>query len=644
MISLQDVTLQRGPKILLEHASLVIHPGQRVAIIGANGCGKTSLFKLLLAELHVDSGELTIPAAWRIAHMAQEVATAERLAVDYVMDGDHVLRQLEQDMVAAETAGDDNRLAELHGKMDVIAGYDARYRAEQLLHGLGFTQAQTTQPANHFSGGWRIRLNLAQALMCPSDLLLLDEPTNHLDLDATFWLEQWLKNYTGTLVLISHDRDFIDSVASMIVHIEHQKCWAYKGHYSAFEKRRAERLAQQQASYEKQLQRKKEIEGFVNRFRAQATKAKQAQSRLKELQRMEDIAPAHVDSPFHFHFFEAKKCFSALVRLRKANLGYGEASILENVNIELQPGSRIGLLGPNGAGKSTLIKSLTSSLALLSGERICGEHLHIGYFAQHQLEALDVQASALLHIQRLSPQAKEQEIRNFLGGFNFHGDKALEVIEDFSGGEKARLALALIVWQKPNLLLLDEPTNHLDIEMRHALTEAIQGYEGALIVISHDRHLLRNTVDELYLVANGKVEAFDGDLQDYQNWLKNDSKDNKNSGGEVVNRGSVVNDATDKKSSADKKDLRKKNAERRQQLAPITKKIRHIEKSLEKQQAQLTMLDDKLSDSALYEGDKKNDLKRILSEQVDSKKKVDQLEVEWISLNEELEIAERQVD
>ena len=506
MISLTEIELRRGTKVLLNQAQLVIHPGQHIGIIGANGCGKSSLFKLLLGSLSPDAGDLFIPKDWRIAHMAQELASSDKSALEFVLDGDPELRQIERAIEQALAVEDNNRLAVEYEKMDAISGFDARYRAEQLLHGLGFHQTEVNQPVSSFSGGWRIRLNLAQALMRPSDLLLLDEPTNHLDLDATLWLEQWLKAYTGTLLIISHDRDFIDNVAERIVHIERQQTVTYKGNYSSFERVRAERLALQQASFEKQQKRRKDVEAFVARFRYKASKAKQAQSRIKELERMENIAPAHIDSPFYFNFSAPAKAHSALANLSQATLGYGAETVLSQVNIDLQPGSRLGLLGPNGAGKSTLITSLTGDLPLLSGDRVYGDSVKIGYFAQHQLEVLDLQASPLLHLQRISPTATDQEIRNFLGGFNFHNDKALDPIADFSGGEKARLALAIIVWQRPNLLLLDEPTNHLDLEMRHALTMALQTYEGALVVISHDRHLLRNTVDQFFLVAEGRVE------------------------------------------------------------------------------------------------------------------------------------------
>ena len=625
MISMTEIELRRGTKVLLSDAELVIHPGQHIGIIGANGCGKSSLFKLLLGQLAPDAGNLFIPSDWRIAHMAQELASSERSALDYVLDGDPELRRTEAAIEQATDQEDNNRLAAEYEKMDAINGFDAHYRAEQLLHGLGFYQSEINRPVNSFSGGWRIRLNLAQALMSPSDLLMLDEPTNHLDLDATLWLEQWLKAYEGTLLIISHDRDFIDNVVERIVHIERAQSISYKGNYSAFERVRSERLALQQASFEKQQKRRKDVEAFVARFRYKASKAKQAQSRIKELERMENIAPAHIDSPFYFKFPEPKKTYSALVNISQSSLGYGDTEILSQVNFDLQPGTRIGLLGPNGAGKSTLINSLTGDLDLLSGQRVYGENIKIGYFAQHQLEVLDLQASPFLHLQRITPQATDQEIRNFLGGFDFHNDKALDQINDFSGGEKARLALALIVWQKPNLLLLDEPTNHLDLEMRHALTMALQSYDGALVVISHDRHLLRNTVDDFYLVAEGRVTEFDGDLKDYQDWLKNFTREIKQPEPFIT------------ENPIDKKLARQQSAESRKKLAPLNKQIKALEKKIDREQTQLKKIEDQLADPEIYDDSNKETLKQCLSKQAEVKKILVALEENWLETQEQIE-------
>lgn len=633
MITLRNIVLQRGGLCLLDNASLTVYPGRRVGVIGANGSGKSSLFKLLLGELTQDAGELEIPGQWRMAHMAQEVEMTRTTAVDFVMDGDTRLRAVQADIrqteaAAARDEAAQRRLAKRYAELEEIDGYQANHRAERLLHGLGFTQAQVNEPAGNFSGGWRIRLNLARALMCPSDLLLLDEPTNHLDLDATLWLEQWLKVYPGTLLLISHDRDFLDNIVTDIANIEGRQLVSYRGNYSAYERQRAERLAQQQALYEKQQQRIAEINRFVTRFKAKATKARQAQSRVKELARMETIAPAHVDSPFNFTFREADKQSDPLLDLRDAQLGYGNRPVLENVRLRLQPGARIGLLGMNGAGKSTLVKGLVGELPLQAGERICGEHLAIGYFAQHQLEALDLNASALLHIQRLSPAVSEQDIRNFLGGFNFHGDKALEPIRPFSGGEKARLALAIIVWQRPNLLLLDEPTNHLDLEMRYALTVALQAYAGALVMISHDRHLLRNTVDEFYLVANGRVEPFAGTLEDYQAWLKQEAQN------AAADTGPADNDAGTK---IDKKAQRQQAAAQRERIKPLTTKIRALEKDLHGAQTRLREIETALADATIYDAANKTRLQDLLQEQGVLRKTVDDKEEAWLALQEKLE-------
>ncbi|HAX11293.1 MAG TPA: ABC transporter ATP-binding protein, partial [Marinobacter hydrocarbonoclasticus] len=525
MLTITDLSLQRGGVWLLENVNLTVQPGQRVAIVGANGAGKSSLFQLLLGQLAPEQGSVGLPGGCRIAHMAQEVAASSRSARDFVLDGDTELRRMERALAEAEAGGDDHAIARLHGELDIHEAWSAPRRAETLLRGLGFADSDAERPVSAFSGGWRIRLNLAQALMRPSDLLLLDEPTNHLDLDACLWLENWLRKYPGTLLFISHDRDFMDRVATHLVHFDQKQLVLYTGNYSAFERQRSERLAQQQASFERQQARIAEIQRFIDRFKAKATKARQAQSRVKALERMEKIAPAHVDSPFSFEFPVADKVSNPLLSIRHGVAGHGDVPILKNINVTLLPGTRVGLLGPNGAGKSTFMDALRGTGTLLSGERTCGEHLAIGYFAQHQLESLDLDASPFLHLQRLAPTASEQKVRDFLGGFDFHGDEALAPIRSFSGGEKARVALAVIAWQKPNLLLLDEPTNHLDLEMRQALTMALQNFEGAIVVVSHDRHLLRNTVDEFWLVCDGAVGEYEGDLEDYERWLAERRKD-----------------------------------------------------------------------------------------------------------------------
>lgn len=643
MLKIDALTLRRGPEPLLENANALMHAGQRVAIIGANGAGKTSLFKLILGELSPDAGSYSLPGNCRVSHMAQEVTAGHRVALDYVLDGHEQLRQLEAQLTDAEAAHDDQKLAHIHGELDAISAYLAPVTAEKLLHGLGFKQSDMQRPVNDFSGGWRIRLNLAQALMCPCDLLLLDEPTNHLDLDAMLWLENWLKRFTGTVLFISHDRDFIDAVSTHILHFEHKLLNQYTGTYSAFEMQRAEKLSQQQAKYEKQQQRISEIESFVSRFKAKASKAKQAQSRVKELERMALIAPAHVDSPFNFSFPVSDKMSSPLLNLQKCDLGYGDKTILTQFTTSILPGMRVGLLGPNGAGKSTLIKSLVADLAPLSGTRSTGEHLRIGYFAQHQLEALDLNASPFLHLQRISPKASDQEIRNFLGGFDFRGDAALEKITRFSGGEKARLALAIIAWQKPNLLMLDEPTNHLDLEMRHALTEALQNFEGAIIVVSHDRHLLKNTVDTFWLVAQGKVDEFKGDLHDYEVWLQNYEPDSDlKSASEPSSAGDSA--AMKSESSEDKKERKRLAAEKRKKLSPLKKQLTQAETLMAKAQEALVELEAQLADTELYSHENKDKLKVLLDEQTKQKQLLDETEMHWFELSEEIEEAEQAED
>ena len=612
---------------MLQDASMVLHPGQKVALVGANGSGKSSVFQMLLGQLHLDGGQLDVPDQWRIAHMAQEVGTSDRSALDYVLDGHAELRAVEADLLAAEQAGDDHRMIECHAALDHMDGYNARVRGEQLLMGLGFQMSDTAKPVNSFSGGWRIRLNLAQALMCPSDLLLLDEPTNHLDLDAELWLEGWLQRYPGTLMLISHARDFIDSTCDGIVHIEHQTLTAYKGNYSAFETQRAERLALQQASYQKQQQRISEIEDFVRRFRAKATKAKQAQSRLKELERMTEIAPAHVDSPFDFSFPDPERMSDPLLSIQNGQLGYAGHAVIQDLNLGIHPGSRIGLLGANGAGKSTLIKSLAGDLKLLGGERLTGEHLKLGYFSQHQMEALDLAASPALHLQRLSPKATEQSIRNFLGGFNFKGDMALDPIRHFSGGEKARLALAILVWQKPNLLLLDEPTNHLDLEMCHALTVALQGFEGAVVVVSHDRYLLKNTVDQFLLVADGRALPYEDDLDAYSRWILSQKKNSATkSGAQPAKAGATV-----------KKQQRQNTAKAREKMKSLTQSVKRVERKLGELATQLNDLESRLAKPDLYQPEQQEALRSIQFEQANCKREHYALEAQWLELHEALE-------
>ncbi|WP_460119778.1 ATP-binding cassette domain-containing protein [Pseudomonas sp. S2_C03] len=633
MIRLQNLTLQRGPQRLLEDAELTLHAGQKAGLIGANGAGKSSLFALLRGELHPDSGDCFLPADWRIAHMRQEVDTLERLAVDYVLDGDLRLRQVQRDLAAAEAAHDGAAQARLHSELDSADGYTADARARKLLAGLGFTNEQMDRQVGDFSGGWRMRLNLAQALMCPSDLLLLDEPTNHLDLDAIIWLEEWLKSYPGTLLLISHDRDFLDAVVDHVAHVDQRKITLYRGGYSAFERARAERLAQQQQAYEKQQAQRAHMESYIARFKAQATKARQAQSRIKALERMEELSAAHVDSPFDFVFRESTKISSPLIDLSDARLGYGDKAVLEKVKLQLTPGARIGLLGPNGAGKSTLIKNLAGELSPLTGRLTRGENTVVGYFAQHQLDSLDSKASPLLHLQRLAPTEREQTLRDFLGGFDFRGARIDEPVLNFSGGEKARLALALIAWERPNLLLLDEPTNHLDLEMRLALTMALQEFSGAVLVVSHDRHLLKSTTDNFYLVADGKVEEFDGDLEDYARWLV-----------DFRQRNAPVSNTPSNPDKTDKKAQRQAAAALRQQLAPHKREADKLEAELGKLHEKLAKIDASLGDSDIYEPARKNELRDLLADQAKLKVREAELEEAWMQALELLESMQAELE
>ncbi len=633
MIRLQNLTLQRGPQRLLDGAELTLHPGQKVGLVGANGAGKSSLFALLRGEFAADGGDCQLPPDWRIAHMRQEVDTLDRLAVDYVLDGDTELRRIQAALATAESAHDGSALARLHTELDNADGYSADARARKLLAGLGFANEQMDRPVSSFSGGWRMRLNLAQALMCPSDLLLLDEPTNHLDLDAILWLESWLKSYPGTLMLISHDRDFLDEVVGNVVHVEQRKLTLYRGGYSAFERARAERLAQQQQAFEKQQAQREHMEDFIRRFKAKASKARQAQSRIKALERLEELAPAHIDSPFDFAFREADRVSSPLLDLAEGRLGYGDKVVLDKVKLQLVPGARIGLLGPNGAGKSTLIKTLADELQPLGGRLQRGENLVIGYFAQHQLDALDANASPLLHLQRIAPGEREQMLRDFLGGFDFRGNRCDEPVLNFSGGEKARLALALIAWGKPNLLLLDEPTNHLDLEMRLALTLALQDFDGAVLVVSHDRHLLKSTTDEFLLVADGRVVGFDGNLDDYARWLT-DYRVRQ----QPVNSSESVGDKTDKRA------LRQAAAALRQQLAPLKRQADKLEKDLSGVQEKLAEIETRLSDTALYEAARKDELRDVLARQAELKGREAALEESWLEALEALESLQGQLE
>ncbi len=626
MIQCKSLSLYRGSLALLNNVNLQLHTGWKIAMIGENGCGKSSLFAMLTGEHHADGGSCDMPSSWKIAHMRQEVDDIDQTALHFVLDGFTYFRTLEHAIAAADAKHDHTALARLHAEFDAIDGYTVPNQAEQLLSGLGFHTNQFDKPVSSFSGGWRIRLNLARTLMIPSDLLLLDEPTNHLDLEACLWLERWLAAYEGTLILVSHDRDFIDNVSDHIVSFENKDLILYRGNYSHYEQAKAQRLAQQQVAFEKQQERVKEIQQFVDRFRAKATKAKQAQSRLKEMERMEMIAPAHIDSPFTFRFRETSKISDPLISLHDADLGYGDTSILRNLNNRLSPGDRIGLLGSNGSGKSTLVKALAGLADPIKGHIHRGQNLVIGYFAQHQLESLDLSASPFLTMRRIAPDAHEQVLRNFLGSFGFQGEQTDASIHRFSGGEKARLCLALIAWHKPNLLLLDEPTNHLDLEIRLSLTMALQSYQGALVVVSHDRHLLRNTVDGFWLVHDGEVTPFDGTLDDYRTFMKTDSSK------------TPATESADK--SVDRKAKKRLDAQLRQQLSPLKKGIVKLEAAIEKAHSGLTDFETKLSDSSIYEAGNKDLLKTTLAEQAQLKLNLEALEESWMAALEDLEALE----
>ncbi len=628
MIQFKQLTLVRGLKVLIQAASLQLHPGHKVGLTGANGAGKSSLFALLRGEMQLEAGDLEMPATWVIAHVAQETPALAMPAIEFVLDGDAELRQVETALVAAEANHQGELIAELHHRLMDIDGYSAKARAAELLSGLGFSQVNLQQAVSTFSGGWRVRLNLARALMCRSDLLLLDEPTNHLDLDAVIWLEGWLQSYRGTLLLISHDRDFLDAIVNHIAHIEQQTLTLYRGGYSDFERQRAEKLALQQAMFEKQQRKVAHLHSYIDRFRVQATKARQAQSRIKALERMEMISAAHVDSQFNFEFRAPIAAPDPLLVLDDMSVGYQSVALMKNIALAIRPGERIGLLGRNGAGKTTLIKLLANELKPLSGKRVEGKDLNIGYFAQHQLEQLRPDESPLQHMLKLDPLTREQEHLNFLGGFDFKGEMARSPCANFSGGEKSRLALALLIWTRPNLLLLDEPTNHLDLEMRHALTLALQDYQGGVILVSHDRALLRATCDEFILVANGKAEPFESDLEGYSQWLNEQRLKDKQ----------LAQIMVEEKPSKNERALNK--AERQARIAerrPLVKEVEQLELNIAKWQVDKKLCDDRLNDSELYISTDKTELQQLLKTQADLTSQIDVAEERWLVLHELLE-------
>jgi ATP-binding cassette subfamily F protein 3 len=627
MILLRKLAFARAGRPLIADASLQLHPGWKIGLTGANGCGKSSFFALLRGELHAESGDLDMPAVWRVGHVAQDTPALPAPALEFVLDGDSELRAVERELAEAESVHDGHRIAELHARFADIGGYGAPARAAEILDGLGFAQDDHRRAVADFSGGWRVRLNLARALVARADLLLLDEPTNHLDLDAVLWLEGWLKSFPGTLLMISHDRDFLDAVVGQILHIENGGMKLYGGNYSTFERTRAERLALQQAMHVKQQREVAHLHAYIDRFRAKASKARQAQSRIKALERMELISAAHVDTPFEFRFREPEGVSDPLLALEDAKVGYGETAILSDVRLTLRPGSRIGLLGRNGAGKSTLVKLLAGEKSVLAGRRVEGKHLKIGYFAQHQMELLRPDESPLRHLARQEPQTREQELRDYLGGFDFRGPMADAPCGNFSGGEKARLALALMIRTRPNLLLLDEPTNHLDLEMREALTLALQETEAAMVLVSHDRHLLRTTVDELWLVADGRAAPFDGDLDDYADWLAGRRGAGRPAPVErVTQREQRIEDRAAKKSA---------QAERRK----LEKEAEKLEGQLAAWQAEQATLEARLADPALYAGGERSEVDRLGRRRDELAECVADAEARWLDIHAALEAA-----
>ena len=627
MLQLRDLSLRRGSKLLFAGADVTVYPGRKVGVVGPNGCGKSSLFALIRGELQQDQGGLLVPPDWEIAHVAQQTPSGEQSAIALVLDGDRELRAVQAQLAIAEEQGDGLRQARLHGRLEAIDGYGVECRAARLLHGLGFAPGEERRPVCSYSGGWRRRLSLARTLMCRSDLLLLDEPTNHLDLDAVIWLESWLKSYPGTLLLISHDRDFLDTVTDAILHIDQGRLHSYTGNYSACERRWAERSAQQQADFTRQQQEIARIRRFVDRFRSKATKARQAQSRLKALERMELIAPAHVETPFRFRLRgpQGRLPYPLLV-LEAGAVGYGERTVLAGLDLSLAPGERIGLLGPNGAGKSTLIKLFAGVLPLRAGRRLPAPGLRVGYFAQHQVDQLRPDASPIEHLRHLAPDRSEQELRDYLGGLAFGGDQATAATAPFSGGEKARLALALLIWQEPNLLLLDEPTNHLDLRMRHALSLALQEFEGALVLVSHDRHLLRVTSDQLLLVDAGTVTTFAGDLDDYPAWLTRRQARRNSPAAQAP-----AQDGTSRKAQ------RRAKAEQRRNLQPLRRRLEALETRLADLAARRGELEQELALPLLYEPPAKPRLLSLMARKHRLDADFEETEAAWLEVGEVLE-------
>ena len=636
MIRATGLNLRRGTKVLLNNCDFVIHPGERVGIVGQNGAGKSSLFALLLGDLDQDAGELEIPEVWQVASVKQETLVGQQSAREFVIDGDTSLRQLQAQRSALDET-DGQAIAELEHALIEAGVWTASSRAEQLLAGLGFTPEQWHQAISSFSGGWQMRLALARALMKPSDLLLLDEPTNHLDLDAMLWLEKWLNAYPGTVVLISHDTEFLEAVARTILNFEGQQLIRYKGGYESFLSQKAERIRQQQISIDRQARETQRLQGFIDRFKAKATKAKQAQSRVKALARMQTLAPIHAESSISIRIPDPLNMPDPLIVMDNLSVGYVSQDqatpIVNNINLILRGGARIGVLGVNGAGKSTLVKTIAGELEPISGQFSPSRGLAIGYFAQQQLDMLDLQATPLLHLQRIAgPAVREQELRNYLGSFGFSGDTVNSPVAPFSGGEKARLALSLIVWQKPNLLLLDEPSNHLDVQTREALATALAEFDGSVLMVSHDRHLLRTTVDNFWIVADGKVIEFDGDLEDYQVWLSERQQSM---------RRQEQDENPSSSPSLDRKEQKRLEAQERQRLSvlrkPLEKELAKIEKLMSQQSARIEQIDLLIADETFYSDERRDERVKTLAEHGELTAKQAKLEEQWLELSSEIE-------
>ena len=645
MITLKNVTLRRGVKIVLDDASVTLQPGEKIGLVGRNGAGKSSLFALLTDRLHADRGDVEIPRQWRLAEVAQHMPETEAPATDFVLEGDTRLMAARAALAAAEASGDGHAIAEAHVLLTDANAFDARARAQALLMGLGFKADQVDAPVNSFSGGWRMRLQLARALMCPADLMLLDEPTNHLDLDALVWLESWLQRFDGTLIVISHDREFLDAITKVTLHLDEAKLTRYGGNYTAFEAMRAERMALQQAAFEKQQDRIAHLQKFIDRFKAKATKAKQAQSRVKALERMEKLAPVLTASDFAFEFREPVSLPNPMLALKDVSCGYGDKTIVRGINRSVLAGQRIGILGANGQGKSTLVKTIARMQPPLAGQITEGKGLTIGYFAQQEMDLLRPDEGPLAHMVRLakevSPQAREQELRDFLGQFRFTGDMVMQSVGSLSGGEKARLVLAMIVWQRPNLLLLDEPTNHLDLQTREALSMALNEFEGTVMLVSHDRALLREVCDEFWLVAKGGVGPFDGDLDDYQRWLletaKEAARELKAASAATAAAPSPAAAASGASGSGQTREERKAAGQARQRLAeqtrPLRKEMETLDARLHSLGAERQALEDELSGgscSAARIAEIGRRLKAIGDE-------IDAAEMRWLELGEQIE-------